>query len=80
MKEAAEKTSLSALGDREGDQVDGQHKETLNTDNVRAQEGEFLLPTQVLQLCCLFCRTKVIYEENADGGPHNNSSVSSCLN
>lgn len=45
MKEAAEETSLAAPGDTEGDQVDGQHKETLNTD-VRAQEGEFLLPTE----------------------------------
>ncbi|XP_056893256.1 torsin-1A-interacting protein 2-like isoform X4 [Takifugu flavidus] len=41
--EAAEEPSLSALGGREDDQVDGQRKETLNTDNVTAQEGEFLL-------------------------------------
>ncbi|XP_056893258.1 torsin-1A-interacting protein 2-like isoform X6 [Takifugu flavidus] len=39
----AEEPSLSALGGREDDQVDGQRKETLNTDNVTAQEGEFLL-------------------------------------
>ncbi|XP_056893254.1 torsin-1A-interacting protein 2-like isoform X2 [Takifugu flavidus] len=42
-EEAAEEPSLSALGGREDDQVDGQRKETLNTDNVTAQEGEFLL-------------------------------------
>lgn len=54
MKEAEAETSLAAPGDTEGDQGDGQHKETLNTDNVRAQEGEFLLPTQFLQLFSLF--------------------------
>lgn len=48
LKEAAEETSLSALEDTEGDQVDGQDKETLNTDDVRGQEGELLLPTQFL--------------------------------
>ncbi|XP_029684684.1 torsin-1A-interacting protein 2-like isoform X15 [Takifugu rubripes] len=39
-EEAAEEPSLSALGDREDDQVDGQRKETLNTDNVTAQEED----------------------------------------
>ncbi|XP_056893280.1 torsin-1A-interacting protein 2-like isoform X26 [Takifugu flavidus] len=39
-EEAAEEPSLSALGGREDDQVDGQRKETLNTDNVTAQEED----------------------------------------
>lgn len=71
LKEAAEEMSLPALGDTDGDQVDGQGKETLNTDDSSTEEGEFLLPTQFLQVCCLFYNiqmTNVIYKENSDGG------------